>query len=134
MIKFTEEGQKRRHEQLEEFRNRLSRVKKLNYHKDSVEWKSLKALLEGFIESEDRAIKLGVIACSAGGYYDMNERGFRKETEARLVSDIRVAHERKAAFELVIDLVERTDDQVAVLNDAIKNMEAKYKEAKEHLT
>lgn len=133
VTRYTEAGQESRKGRLEELRKRLETIKRLNNSKDTLGWKDLKSILEGFISSEDNAIKLCVIACAMGGYYDPIEKGIRKETNDKLVSDLRVAHERKSGFQLIIDLIEKTDDQIEHVAATIKHIEAQFKEAKEQL-
>lgn len=133
MIRYTEKGQEGRKEQLKVLRERLASIRLLNAYKDSSDWKTLKEVIEGFVESEKNGEKVSVVACAMGGYYDPSERSIRKETDSRLVSDIRVAYERKAAFQLVIDLVEKTEEQIDHINNTIKSIEKTFKEAKEQL-
>lgn len=133
MIRFTEKGQEGRHERLEALRKRLKAIRRLNSYKDSEDWKELKGVLEDFIESEKNGEKVSVVACAMGGYYDPIDRNIRKETDSRLVSDIRVAYERQTAFQLVIDLVEKTDEQIDHITGTIKDIEKTFKEAKEQI-
>lgn len=133
MIRYTEDGQEARKKQLKDLRERLAKIKRLDSYREDQGWKDLKAVIEGFIASEENAVKLGVIACAVGGYYDVQERGIRKETDSRLVSDLRVAHERKTAFQMIIDLVEKSEENARHLETTIEAVEAKLKEAKEQL-
>lgn len=134
MIKFTEKGQEGRSERLAYLRKQCARLKRLNSYKDSQEWRELRSILEDFVELEKNAQKVSVIACSKGGYWDQQEQAVRKESDSRLIGDCRVAYEREQAFQLVIDLIEKTDSQIETIEKTIKSVEDTYRAAKEQLT
>ena len=133
MIKFTDKGQEQRSERLADLRKRVAKLKRIESNKDSLAWKELKSLLEDFVETEKTAQRRGVIACAMGGYYDMKEGALRPMTDSRLVSDLRVGYEREQAFQLMIDLVEKTDIPIEHIENTIKGIEETYKTAKDQL-
>lgn len=134
MIRFTEEGQELRKKYLSEMRERLDHIKKLNIYKGSSEWASFKKILESLILSEKHAQKLGVIAIDNGGYSDRKDpTQIIPTSNDRIASDIRVARKGQLDFELVIDLVEKTDEKIEHLTRAIKAIESEFKQAKEQL-
>lgn len=133
MIRFTEKGQDNRSKRLEELRKRVAKLKRLNSHKSTDSWNDLKQIIEDFINSEKNAQRWGVLACAKGGYFDPQENGIKRETDSRLVSDLRVAYEREMAFQLIIDLIEKTDEQIDHVESSIKSLEKTYKEAKDQL-
>jgi len=133
MERYTQKGQDARKSRLEELRKRVSKLKRLQSHKDTDSWSDLKTLLEGFVESEKNAQKRAVVACAQGGYYNPLEQGIIKESDSRLVSDCRIAYEREQAFQLVIDLIEKTDEQIEHIEGTIESLEKTYHEAKSQL-
>jgi hypothetical protein len=133
MIKYTEKGQEGRSSRLAELRSRVAKLKRLNSHKDTDSWKDLKSILEGFVESEKNSQRYAVVACAQGGRWNPADRSFEKESDSRLVSDVRIAYEREQAFQLVIDLIEKTDEQIDHIEGTIKSIEKTFKEAKEQL-
>lgn len=128
-VKYTEEGQERRKKQLKDLRERMAKLKRLESYRESGEWKDLRAIIDGFIASEENAAKLGVMACANGGWFDPKENGLKPVEDHKLVSDLRVAVERKAAFQLIIDMIEKTEDQIASLDGVINRIEESFKEA-----
>lgn len=131
--RYTEEGQDRRKKQLEEMRTRLQEVKNIEGLREDPAWKSMKKIIEGFIQSEKHATDRGVVACAAGGNWDQTRNGIEPVSDARLVSDIRVSYERQMGFQLVIDLVDKNQAQIQHLEEAIQTIESTFKEAKAQL-
>lgn len=123
IVKPTETGQERRKERLEALRSRLADIKELGAMRNYPEWKKLKSTIESFAEMEKRLEEKGIIDCCKKQGVEPWE----------LVADIRVAREKRAAFEFVIDMVEKTDVQVEHLHNTIKDLEQEYKLAKTKL-
>lgn len=134
MIRYTEKGQDSRKKRLEDLRKRVSKIKNLSTYKESLEWKELKSLIQDFIDNEKNAERLAVIACAAGGYFSVSENGIKTVSDSRLVSDVRVAYECQERLKLIIDLIDKSDEQVEHIENTIKKIEETYHEAKEMLS
>jgi hypothetical protein len=123
LVKMTEGGQKRRSARLEALRLRVAALKRLDNFKNSADWKDLKSIISNFAEMEKRQEEIGVIDCC-------QKEGLQPWD---IVSGIRAAREKRAAYESIIDLVEKAQDNISTLDNTIKEVENEYREAKEQL-
>ncbi len=121
-VKRTPEAQESRHKQLEELRSRMASISRIGSMKNSAEWGDLKKILVSFADMEKRREESVVIdACDAD------------EDPRKIKENLRVYRERRAAFELIIDLVDKSEEKQSHLSGAIKKLEDQYKEAAEEL-
>lgn len=123
IVKRTSEGQKQRSELLSVLRERLTKVRGVESLTETTEWKDYRDLLNSFIEMESRR-EQQVIARSC--QEDAPEPW-------KTTADIRVSRERKIAFELIRDLVDKSKDQVEIIDKRIKELEETYRQATEEL-
>lgn len=122
LVKRSESVQENRRKQLEELRARLVSVRGISSLKDNPEWKELEKIITSFADMEKRKEEMGVVACCG------------KDSEPwEIVSDIRAARERRASFELIIDLVQKSEEKVEHLTTTIKKIESEFREAQAEL-
>lgn len=119
--KLTQEGQSRRSEHLTVLRERLAKVKSISFLKSAPEWKQLGDLLTSFIDVEKRKRNVLAERCD-------------EDEPWKVASELREIRGRRNAFELIHDLIEKSDIQVTLLEKNIKELEARYKQAEESLT
>ncbi len=121
-IRYTQEGQDRRKEQLDYLRKRLKHVSSLGAGLGGRFWTDLKAVLDGSIEAEQKAQKRGVLDCV------LNEKS---DSEVR--RELASSKVREEAFAFVVDLVEKSGAQADHMKAHIKDLEAQFKVAAEQL-
>lgn len=121
-IKHTIKGQDARKERLEALRERRARLQEISSLKFGKEWDKLVSLLRSFVIFAKREEEIALRDHDA------------EEIDSATLSRRLIRSRQKAAdFELVSDLLEKTESQVEVLDAEISRIEEQYKEAAQQI-
>lgn len=127
-IKPTESGQKQREEYLKELRGRRENVQKAADLKDNEGWKEYKKIIDKFIATE-KTRREGLNR-DAGRRYDSSDRPVLAE---HVMRDIACSVSIQETYEMLLAIVENSEDQLIAIDAQIKKYEKQYKEAQEML-
>ena len=120
MIKATEDAAQKMLERIGVMRQRLARVERLRSLKDRKEWKDLRDLLVDLKEMHVRSVE--------------NVVEYRTDLEpVELVSTMRRHQGCRDAFQSVLDLVERPQEETDRLRNVIADLEKSLADKKEEL-
>jgi hypothetical protein len=121
-VKYTDAGQDRRLERLKSLRETRKDLNDLQGLKISPEWAKLVRLLRRWSEYATREEKLANAEHDSG---DIDAATF-----SRLVTR---ARQKISDFDFIADILDKTKDQIDLVDSEISNLEKTIKEAKETL-
>lgn len=123
-VKPTEAGQKQREEYLKELRARRENVRKSADLKENDGWKEYRKIVERFIDTE-KARREGLNR-DAGRRFDSSDRPILAE---HVMRDIACSVAIQETYEMLLGIVDNSEEQLNAIDSQTKKYEKQYKEA-----